>query len=289
MAGVGAEATEDLVGRGADDGSMLTDVEAGADEFKDAHLSTQPKKIAVGDGSIAMASQTGIDEIEIAGQLLCRSVGSTLLVERRGQAPPDKGELAPVGFLARARIQRRRIVVELRLVPLDRVGQLRTDRRQTGGLTEISRQRPYPFPVKRQQRAALKVQSLRQHRGVGIRVAILIASNPRPEADQRIHLRPQPGVRAGQRLGQLFLDIRNRVEEGPLQVEEGIPNLVEQSGAEGPNLVRVPQNLDLSCDPLPHPFTLSGRQRSAQPRQLLADAVLVIEDAASNCLGWMRS
>src|SRR5438128_5029609 len=190
MAGIGADAMENLVGRGANHGSMLTNIQAGADEFKGAHLSTQPKKIAVGDSSIAMASQTGIDEIEIAGQLLRRSVGSTLLVERRGQAPPDKRELAAVGFLACARIQRRRIVVELGLVPLDRVSQLRTDRRQTGGLAEITRQRPYPFPVERQQRAALKVQCLRQHRGVGIRVAILIASNPRPKADQRIRWRP---------------------------------------------------------------------------------------------------
>src|SRR5205823_9922594 len=143
MAGSGAEAMEDLVGGGADDSSMLTNIEAGADEFKDAHLSSQPKKIAVGDRSIAMASQTGIDEIEIAGQLLCRSVGSTLLVERRGQAPPDKGELAPVRFLACARIERRRIVVELGLVPLDRLNHLRTDRRQTGRLTENTRQHPY--------------------------------------------------------------------------------------------------------------------------------------------------
>src|SRR5436309_12760488 len=104
MAGVGAEATEHLVGGGADDGSMLTNIEAGADEFKDAHLSTQPKKSAVGDRSIAMASQTGIDESEIAGQLLCRSVGSPLLVERRRTAPPCKGELAPVTFLAAARV-----------------------------------------------------------------------------------------------------------------------------------------------------------------------------------------
>src|SRR5436305_11261264 len=138
MAGVGTEATEDPVGRGADDGWMLTDIEARANEFKDAHLSTQPKKIAVGNGSIAMASQTGIDEIEIAGQLLCRSVGSTLLVERRGQAPPDKGELAPVRLLACARLVRRRIVVELGLVPLARITHLRTDRRQHGGLYELT-------------------------------------------------------------------------------------------------------------------------------------------------------
>src|SRR5438094_401793 len=230
MTGVGAEAMEDLIGGGSDDGSMLTDVEARADEFKDAHLSTQPKKIAVGDRSIAMIPETGIDEIKIAGQLLRRSVGSTLVVERRRQAPPDKGQLPPVRFLARARIQRRRIVVELGLVPLDRVSQLRTDRRQTGGLTEIARQRPYPFPVERQQRAALKMQCLRQHGGVGVRVAILIASNPRSKADQRIHWRPQPRVRAGERLGQLFLDIRNRVKEGPLQVSGFIAGLDDRAG-----------------------------------------------------------
>src|SRR5207253_3133157 len=246
------------------------------------------EKIAVSDGSIAMIPQAGIEEIEVGGELVRRPIGGGFLVERCPQAPPDEGELAAVWFLTRARIQGRRVLLELGLVPLDGGGQLRADRRQPGGLTEITRQRPYAVAVEGQQRAALKVQRLRQHRGVGVRIAILIASNPRPEADQWTRRRPDPGVGAGQRLGQLFVDVGNRVEEGPLQVEEGIADLIEHAGTDRADLVRVPEDFDLGGDPLPHPIAFSLGEWRPQSRQLLADAVLMIEDAATDRLGWMR-
>src|SRR5947209_7139643 len=81
-----------------------------------------------------------------------------------GQRAPDERELAPVRFLAGARIQGRRVIIEVGLIALDRVRQLGAYGCQTGGLTEITRQRPYPVAVERQQRAALKVERLRQHR-----------------------------------------------------------------------------------------------------------------------------
>src|SRR5438093_10481322 len=138
MAGIGAEALEHLVGGGANHGSMLADIEASADESKDAHLPAQPEKIAVSDRSIAMPSQTGIDELEIGRQLVGGSVGSALVIQRRGQSSPDERELAPVRFLAGARIQGRRVIIEVGLIAMDRVRQLRAQGRQTGGLTEIT-------------------------------------------------------------------------------------------------------------------------------------------------------
>src|SRR5207253_689568 len=94
------------------------------------------EKIAVSDGSIAMIPQAGIEEIEVGGELVRRPIGGGFLVERCPQAPPDEGELAAVWFLTRARIQGRRVLLELGLVPLDGGGQLRADRRQPGGRTE---------------------------------------------------------------------------------------------------------------------------------------------------------
>src|SRR5438093_12861888 len=125
MAGIGAEATEHLAGRGANDGTMLADIEASADESKSAHLATQPEKIGVSDRSIAVPSEAGIEEIEIGHQLVRGSIGSALVVQGRRQPSPDERELAPVRFLAGTRVQGRRVIIELGLVPLDRVRQLR--------------------------------------------------------------------------------------------------------------------------------------------------------------------
>src|SRR5205814_8572806 len=102
------EELEHLVGGGANHGSMLADIEASADESKDAHLPAQSEKIAVSDRSIAVPSQTGIDELEIGRQLVRGSVGSALLIQRPGESSPDAGELAPVGFLAAPRVPVRR-------------------------------------------------------------------------------------------------------------------------------------------------------------------------------------
>src|SRR5205809_903207 len=263
MAGIGAEAMGHLAGRGADDGTMLADIEASADESKSAHLATQPEKIGISDRSIAVPSEAGIEEIEIGRQLVRRAVASALVVQRSRQPPPDERELAPVRLLPGAWIEARRVIIEVGLVPLDGVRQLRADRRQAGGLAEITRQRPYPVAIDGQQRAALKAQRLRQHRGVGVGIAILVASNPRPEPDRWTNRREDSRVAAGQRLGQLFVDIRNRVEEGPLQVEERIANFIEYAGTDRPNFVRMPQNLDLRGNALSHPIAFSRRQGRA--------------------------
>jgi hypothetical protein len=50
----------------------------------------------------------------------------------------------------------------------------------------------------------------------------------------------------------------------------------------------MPENLDLGGNPFPDPIALLFRQGRAEHRQLLTDAVLVIEDAAANRLGGMR-
>src|SRR2546423_15516789 len=105
MAGIGAEALEHLVGGGANHGSMLADIEASADESKDAHLPAQPEKIAVSDRSIAVRPKAGIDELEIRRQLVRGSVGSALVIQRRGQPAPDERGLAPVRILSGARVQ----------------------------------------------------------------------------------------------------------------------------------------------------------------------------------------
>src|SRR2546428_1462319 len=50
----------------------------------------------------------------------------------------------------------------------------------------------------------------------------------------------------------------------------------------------MPEDLDVGGDPWPAPIALSRGKRGTQPRQLLADAVLVVQDAASDGFGGMR-
>ena len=131
------------------------------------------------------------------------------------------------------------------------------------------------------------MQRLGQHRGVGVGIAVLVAAHPRPDANDPIRW-PDVGVPAGQRVGQLLLDLGNRVKEGSLEVEERVANLVEHPRPERSELVRVPQDIHLGRDPLPHAVALTRGERGAQPDQFLADAVLVIEDTPANRLGRMR-
>ena len=50
----------------------------------------------------------------------------------------------------------------------------------------------------------------------------------------------------------------------------------------------MPEDLNLGGDPLPDAIAFSRGKRCTQPRQLLADAVLVVEDAAPHRFRGMR-
>ena len=93
---------------------------------------------------------------------------------------------------------------------------------------------------------------------------------------------------ANQRLGQLLLHVGNGVKEGALQVEEGVSDFIEYARADRSDLVGVPEDLNLGADPLPDTIALTRGKRRAQPRQLMADAVLMVEDAAPHRFRGMR-
>src|ERR1700737_4255263 len=137
---------------------MLSNIEASADESEDPHLAAQPQKIAVGNGDASVASKAGVEQVEICGELVDQRIGSGFSIERRPQAAPDEGELAPVGLVLRSRGKRIRIGVQLTLIAPDRCRELLADLRQAGRLAEVNRQRADPLSVACQQRSALQPQ-----------------------------------------------------------------------------------------------------------------------------------
>src|SRR5437588_8573814 len=96
------------------------------------------------------------------------------------------------------------------------------------------------------------------------------------------------GVMPYQRVAKFLLHVGNSVEEGALEVEERIADFVEHAWADRSHLVRVPEDLDLGRDPLADAIAFSRGKRRAQPRQLLTDTVLVVEDAAPDRFRGMR-
>ena len=91
-----------------------------------------------------------------------------------------------------------------------------------------------------------------------------------------------------QRLPELFMDIGNGVEKCPLQVEDRIADFIEHARPYGSHLVGVPENLHVRRHSLADPIALARGERRPKQRQLLADPVLVVEDAAPNRFRWVR-
>ena len=174
------------------------------------------------------------------------------------------------------------------LIARDRGGQVIADLRQAGRLAEVPRQLANPFSIAREERPALQPQRLGQHRGVGIRIAILVAADPGAEANRRIQRHADARVMCRQRLSKLLVHIGNGIEEGAFQVEERVPNFVQDPRPNRSHLIGVPEHLNLGGDALPDPIALSSGERRPQPSQFLADPVLVVEDAAPDGLGGMR-
>src|SRR5207237_2267520 len=119
-------------------------------------------------------------------------------------------------------------------------------------------------------------------------VSVLVASDPRGQANRRIRGHPNARVVATERLDELLLHVRNGVEEGALEVEEGVSDFIENARANRSDLVGVPEAVDPGGDPLPDAIACSRGKRCTQPRQLLADAVRVVEDAAPPRFRGMR-
>ena len=93
---------------------------------------------------------------------------------------------------------------------------------------------------------------------------------------------------ANQRFGQLLLHVGKGVKEGALEVEEGVSDFIEHTRADRSDLVGMPEDLDLGGDPLADAIALTRGKRRAQPGQLLADSVLMVEDAAPHRFRGMR-
>src|SRR5438128_8354773 len=137
---------------------MLTDIEAGADETEGLHLAAQAKEIAVGDGRAPVAAKADVEQVEVRRQIVGRRVSSRFTVERRTQAPPGEGELAPVGFVLRPWGKGVGIIRQLYLIAPDRSPQLVANLGQARGLTQVPCQLANPLAVTRQEHPALQPQ-----------------------------------------------------------------------------------------------------------------------------------
>src|SRR5207253_10618503 len=113
------EAVEDLRRGGVDDGSMLSDIEARADEAEGGDLPAKPQEIAVRDGLAVMAAKAGIEQVEVGAQLVGGCIGASLTLERGAEPLPDEGQLPSIWFLDGAGIQRRGIIGQLGFILLN--------------------------------------------------------------------------------------------------------------------------------------------------------------------------
>jgi len=263
---------------------MLADVEPGTDEAESTHLAAQPQQVAVRDRVASVVAKTRVEKIEVGDQAIDRAIGGGFPLEGRPEPAPDEGELAPVRFVPGSGRQRVGVRLQLAFIAPNRRRQFVADGGQAGRLTQVPRQLAHPLAVTGQQRPALQAERLREHRSVGIRVAILVAADPGSQADERMDRQADSRVMASQRFPELLMDVRDGVEKCPLQVEDRIAHFIEHARPHGPDLVGVPEDLHVGRHSLPDPVALVGREWSPKQRQLLTDPVLVVEDAASHGL-----
>ena len=89
------------------------------------------------------------------------------------------------------------------------------------------------------------------------------------------------------RVRKLLEHVRYRLEEGPFEVEDGIADFVLDPRPHRADFIRLPEHLHMGCHPLANSLPVTRFQWGAEPGQLLTDAVLVIENAPADRLGWM--
>ena len=100
----------------------------------------------------------------------------------------------------------------------------------------------------------LELENLHRHFRRDRGIAVAVATHPRPEANRRPAVVPEPRQGAGD----LFGEVGKDVGEELVEVEDHRLGLVERLRSLGPELVRLPDLVDELFDPSIDPFPFAG-------------------------------
>ena len=211
------------------------------------HLDACPQvgEPAVGDPPPAVRAQAAVDEVEVVEQRGGRRIAGRALGERLAEALPDERELAPVGLAGVLRADPGRVAGKLGLVAGDRVRQLGQDRDERARDADELGETAHLCTVVRERQLAGAVERGRDRLRPGGGVAVLVAADPRPEAERR----PDAGQPAPQLAGQ----VGRLLEQALLEEPQSVADLVDDARSQGSHLVGLPERGHLLGDRVADP------------------------------------
>ncbi len=210
---------------------MQPHVELGDVEAEQLDPSPQRRQPAPCDPGAAVRPQARIDERQVGRKLVRRQVAVRL------QPPPDKRQLAPVRLALVLSADHDGVVGELPLVVGERVHELRRHADERARHAQLTGQRAHLVAVARHRERARLVQRRLCGLRPGGRVAVLVAADPRAEAERQRRVRQALPVRSKQ--------VRRRFPQALLEEPEPVANLVQHAWALLAHLVGLPQRGDL--------------------------------------------
>ena len=156
------------------------------------------------------------------------------------EPPPHEGELAPVRLERVPGADLRCVCRELALVARERLVELGRDRDERAGSRDLDRERAHLVAVTAERERAGALERLVDRGRPGARVAVHVATDPRPERERR--------RRAGQALAPDAQQLGRGVEQAVLEEPERVADLVRDPEAVVSHLVGLPEERHLLCN-----------------------------------------
>lgn len=290
--GLLAEAVEELsegvvVGLG-----VLADVHGGELEAEGGEGADDPVHASVGEEGAAVLAQGGLDEGEVVDQLGGAEVVAAVLVGGAvGEALtgvdellPDAGGLEPVGLLGVEALVAGADLGEEFQVALEGFQEFRGGSGVADGVGEESAQEVDQFEGVGDAVLVLEDQDVAGDLGGDVGVAVAVAADPGAEGE---------GAGAGGQLdadalqfgGEVLQDVADGARVELVEVVDGVAGLVGGLGADHPEFVGLPDEVDVlgeaQVGAAPVGLADRGLQEGGDPAQL-------VEDGAAGGLGGVR-
>ena len=258
------------------------DVELGDVEAEQLDAAAQVGERAVGDARAAVGAQARVHQLEV-GEQPGRVVVGRLAVAREQVLEPlaDEAQLAPVGLVEVLVADLGCEGRELALVALDRAQQRVAHGHHARRDADRARELAHLDAVARERQAPGAVEPLGHRVRPGLGIAVLVAADPRAEAERRggvRHLRAIGGEHAGR-------DVEQRRLEEPQRVTD----LVDDARPARAHLVGLPERGDLGRDVVLEPPARrrgesAGSSWASRMRLSCSCACSTVRRAAS--VGW---
>jgi hypothetical protein len=293
-----AVAPEDLRERFGVAAGVLAQVQRREVEAEDLGLGHEGREPARGQPLALVGPQALLHEAEVPEEGPGRSVGARA---RAMVGPPG----SPRGLERRPELavdERHLLAVGLADVALGRAARLVGEERRVGGhaLRELGRhpvllgraqQSAHPVqgaPVEPQDHRPVLPQRLLGHGRGDVRVAVAVAADPAPEAEEERHVERALRVLVGEGAAELGRDLGGEVEERRLEVVEAVAHLVDYGGAAGARGLGLPERDDLLAEEVGGALRLvGGRRPLVEEAQGVRDPPLLGEDGPAGGLGGM--